>query len=174
MEKEIVNRVANSKLRTLDLEDYYPQGERKSLDISQLLFDGIVLKEKDFREALDEKDWSLYKNSYVALFCSTDAIIPGWAYMLVTTKLIPYAKKIAIGSLEDMEILLFSEIINTIPLDQFANKPVIIKGCASKPIPEAAYVLLVQKLQPIAASIMYGEACSSVPLFKKSKAASVK
>ena len=169
MKDKIVNRVANSKLVTLNLEDSYPDGPRLALDISQWLFEGIVLREKDFREHVSNHDWSHYRNAFVALYCSTDAVIPGWAYMLVSLKLSAIAKKVVVGSLADLETLIFSDIITEMDLSEYTDRPVIINGCANKPIPENAYVLLAQKLRPIAKSIMYGEACSSVPLYKKSK-----
>ena len=167
MDKPIVNRVANSNLMVIDLEEYYPQGRRECIDISKWLFEGIVLKEKEFRSSVDLHDWSQYKGSYIALDCSTDAIIPGWAFMLISIQLAPYAKKISVGSIVDLESLLFSEIIESLNLDPFEDKAVIIKGCSNKPIPQNAYVFLAKRLQPIARKIMYGEACSAVPLFKK-------
>ena len=167
MKEEIIKRVANSILVTLDLEDFYPEGKRAEIDISQWLFEGIVLREKDFREALKNQDWSQYQDCFIALNCSTDAIVPGWAYILVSLELNPFVKKSVVGSLETLESILYSEIIKSLDLEPFRNKPVIIKGCAHKPIPQNAFVLLAQRLQPIAKSIMYGEACSSVPLFKK-------
>lgn len=167
MAEEIVNRVANSKLKTIDLEEIYPQGRRQTLDISQWLKEGLVLREKDFRLALKEHDWTQYTGSYIAMNCSTDAIIPGWAYMLVSTYLLPIAKKVIVGNLELLETVIYTELISEMNLSEFENLPVIIKGCAKKPVPENAYLQLIGKLQPIAKSIMYGEACSSVPLFKK-------
>jgi hypothetical protein len=167
LKEEIVNRVAKSALVTLDLEDFYPEGKRTVIDISQWLYEGIVLKEKDFREALKIQDFSQYQDCYVVLYCSTDAIVPGWAYILVSLELSNFAKKTVVGSLETLESILYSEIIKFLDLEPYRNKPVIIKGCAHKPIPQNAFVLLAQRLQPIAKSIMYGEACSSVPLFKK-------
>lgn len=167
LENEIINRVANSKLVTFDLEDLYPKGERIAFDISSWLLEGIVLRESDFREKAKEHDWSLYTDKYVALFCSTDAIIPGWAFLLLSLHLAPYAKKVTVGDLEQLESILFAELLKDFDVSEYEDKPIIIKGCAHKPIPQNAYVLLAQKLQPIAKSIMYGEACSSVPLFKK-------
>lgn len=169
MENEIVNRVAKSALVTFNLEEYYPKGERVSFDIAKWLLEGIVLKENDFRASIKAHDWSQYKDNYVALYCSTDAIVPGWAYLLISLQLAPYAAKTVVGNLETLESILFTEILSNISLSEFEGKPVIIKGCAHKPIPQNAYVLLAAKLQPIAKSIMYGEACSSVPLFKKAK-----
>lgn len=169
MSQEIINRVANSKLVTFDLEDYYPKGERILFDISQWLTEGIVLREKDFREKANAHDWQQYTDCYVALHCSTDAIVPGWAYMLLTMHLSSFATKITIGTLEDLENVLFTEILYKLDFSEFKDKAIIIKGCARKPVPVNAYVLVAQKLQPVAKSIMYGEACSSVPLFKRKK-----
>lgn len=167
MEGEIINRVANSKLVTFDLEDLYPQGERIIFDIAPWLLEGIVLRERDFRESAQEHDWSQYTGKYVALYCSTDAIVPSWAYLLLSIHLAPYAAKMVVGDLEMLETVLYTEMLHDIDLSDYQDKPVIIKGCAHKPIPESAYLLLAQKLHPIARSIMYGEACSSVPLFKR-------
>jgi hypothetical protein len=167
MEKEIINRVANSVIKTLDLEDFYPEGKRILLDISPWLLEGIVLREKDFREHVKIHNWSQYQDSYVALGCSTEAIVPGWAYMLISLELAPYARKTVVGTLETLESIVYSNIIENLNIDPFIGKPVIIKGCATKPIPENAFVAISQKLQPVAKSIMYGEACSAVPLFKK-------
>ncbi|MBT8261980.1 MAG: DUF2480 family protein [Bacteroidia bacterium] len=167
MSDEIVNRVANSKLLTIDLEEYYPEGERLSLDISQWLYEGFVLREKEFRAFVKDFDWSSYENTYLAVNCSTDAIVPAWAYMLISLEAGKYAKKVIFGDLSDMETVIYSEIISDLDVDFFRDKPVIIKGCTHKPIPENAYLLLAQRLQPVAKSIMYGEACSSVPLFKR-------
>lgn len=167
MDKPIVNRVANSNLMVIDLEDFYPQGKRERIDISEWLFEGVVLKEKEFRKSVDLHDWSQYNGAYIALDCSTDAIIPGWAFMLISIQLAPYAKKISVGSIAELESLLFSEIIESLNLDPYEDKSVIIKGCSNIPIPQNAYVFLAKRLQPIARKIMYGEACSAVPLFKK-------
>lgn len=166
MANEIVNRVANSQLTTIDLEDYYPKGERTTIDIKKWLFHELILKETDFREHLKNHDWSQYENKYVALNCSADAIIPSWAYMLLTTYVSPYSKKVIVGTINELETSIFQDIIEQISIENFKNKPVIIKGCANKPIPQTAYTHLIQKLQPIVKSIMFGEACSTVPLFK--------
>lgn len=167
MSGEIINRVANSKLVTFDLEDLYPKGERILFDISKWLMEGIVLREKDFRNEADNHDWTQYTNCYVALHCSTDAIVPGWAYLLLSLHLAPYAAKVTVGSLQELESVLFAEILKDLDVSEYEDKPVIIKGCAHKPIPENAYVLLAKKLHPVARSIMYGEACSSVPLHRR-------
>lgn len=167
MAKQIVNRVTNSILKTIDLEVLYPKGNRTAFDISPWLENGIVLREKDFRKAVSTHPWERYTNQYVSIHCSTEAIIPAWAFMLVSTKLIPYAKKTVIGSQQTLETILFTEILSDLDISEYQNAPVIIKGCANKPIPSAAFGMLISKLQPIAKSIMYGEACSFVPLYKK-------
>lgn len=169
MPNEIVNRVALSKLITIDLEDFYPKGKRIVIDISKWLHEGIILKEKEFRKSINEYDWHQYKGNYVALSCLTDAIIPSWAYLLITTKLTPFAKKIVVGNLELLETVIYQEIISNLEISSYKDKPIIIKGCTNKPIPATASVLLIQKLQPVAKSIMFGEACSTVPLFKAKK-----
>ncbi len=169
MSKEIINRVASSKLITIDLEDFYPEGTRILFDISKWLFKGLILKEKDFRESVENHNWSQYKDNYVALSCLTDAIIPSWAYLLITTKLSPFAKKIAVGNLELLETIIFQEIILNLEIGIYKDKSIIIKGCSNKPIPETASVQLIEKLQPVAKSIMFGEACSTVPLYKSNK-----
>lgn len=167
MAEDIINRVANSKLVTFDLEDHYPQGERVILDIKDWLLEGIVLREKDFRASAKSHDWSQYQDKFVALSCSTDAIIPGWAYLLLSTYLSPVAKKVVVGNLEMLETVLYTEVIQDLDVSEYEGKPVIIKGCSRKPVPQNAYIQAINKLQPIARSIMYGEACSSVPLYKK-------
>lgn len=164
---EIVNRVANSKLITLDLEDYYPVGSRVLFDIKPWLFQELILKEKDFREQVKNHDWSQYKDSYVGLTCSSDAIIPSWAYLLISVHLTQYARHIIIGDLQQLETSIFEQIVSEIPTEQFTDKPVIIKGCSQKPIPETAYIRLIAKLQPVVKSLFFGEACSTVPLYKK-------
>ncbi|NJB84063.1 DUF2480 family protein [Wenyingzhuangia aestuarii] len=167
--EEIVNRVANSNLKNIDLEDFYLPGERVLFDIKDWLFQELILKEKDFREKAETYDWSQLKDKYVAFTCSADAIIPSWAYLLLTSKAATYVKKCVVGDLNLLETVLYVEIISIFDIGQFEDKPVIIKGCANKPIPETAYTLLIQKLLPVAKNIMYGEACSTVPLFKKQK-----
>ncbi|MDY7394639.1 DUF2480 family protein [Aureibaculum sp. 2210JD6-5] len=167
MAEEIVNRIANSKLITIDLEDFYPEGERILFDISDWLYEGLILREKDFRDNVLNHNWSQYKNTFVALTCKTDAIIPSWAYLLITTHLSPFTKKVVVGNLELLETTIFQDIINNLDISEYKDKPIIIKGCAEKPIPETASVQLVEKLLPLAKSIMFGEACSTVPLFKR-------
>ena len=165
--EEIVNKVANSALEVFDLEDYYPKGIRVQIDISQWLLEGFLLKEKDFRLHLQEYDWSQYQDQYVAINCSTDAIVPAWASILVAIQLTPFAKKIVNGSIEDLNSSLYEELLSKIDYSVYENKAVILKGCSKKPVPMRAYILAAQNLHPFARSIMYGEACSAVPLFKK-------
>lgn len=167
MAGEIINRVSQSKLITIDLEDYYPSGARVLFDISQWLYEGLILREKEFRNHIADYDWSQHKGQYVALTCSTDAIIPGWAFMLVTVHMTPFVEKVIIGSLENLETSIYQDIINNLDVSEYTDKPVIIKGCANKPIPHNAYTMLTSKLHGISKSVMYGEACSSVPLYKK-------
>ncbi len=163
----IINKVAQSKLVNINLEEYYPQGKRQQMDLKEWLYEGLILKEKEFRQNLKNHNWSAYQDSYVALHSSTDAIVPGWAYLLVTAHLAPFAKTIVQGSLDDLNNVLFIEAINSINFSSYKDKAVIINGCSNKPIPENAYTLLIQKLMPVAKSVFYGEACSSVPIFKK-------
>ena len=167
MAEDIINRVANSKLVTLDLEDYYPEGKRMLFDISTWLYEGFVLREKEFRAQTKDHDWSQYQNAFVALTCSTDAIIPDWAFMLLSIHLEPYAKKVVLGNLDALETSLYQDIIQNLEVEPFKDKPVIIKGCSKKPVPSSAYIMIAHKLKPHAKSIMFGEACSSVPLFKR-------
>ena len=169
MPEEILNRVANSKLKTFDLEEIYPEGKRVVFDIKDWLFQEIILKEKDFRASVTNHDWSQYKNSFVAVTCSIDAIIPSWAFMLVASELTPFANKVVIGNLELLETVIYQELISFLDFKDFADKPVIIKGCADKPIPNSAFAFLIAKLQPLAKSILFGEACSTVPLYKSKK-----
>lgn len=165
----IENKIANSGLITLDLADYYPKGERKSIDIAPWLFEGIMLREKDFRQSVKDHDWSQYRDCYVAVFCSEDAIIPQWAYMLLSSSLAAYAKKVVFGTREQMESILMDNAIAALDLSELEDQRVIIKGCGDLPIPPHAYVSIVSKLQPLAKSIMFGEACSTVPIFKKKR-----
>lgn len=169
MAEEIVNRIANSKLITFNLEDYYPEGERLLFDVKDWLLEGFVLREGEFREQAKNHDWSQYQGKFVALTCSSDAIIPAWAFMLLATYLQPYAKKTVNGDLETLETVLYTETLQNLDIGNLQDKPVIIKGCSRKPVPKNAYLLLIEKLQPVVKSLMYGEACSTVPLYKKPK-----
>lgn len=169
MADTIFNRVAESKLITFDLEKLYQIGDRIPIDLSQWLDKGIILREKEFRLKLKQHNWKAYRNQFVAIYCSTDAVLPAWASLLVTTYLQPYAKKVVMGTLVDLEIHLFTEEIKKINISSFKDKAVIIKGCTDKKVPEDSYVQLISRLQPVVKSLFYGEACSSVPLFKKKK-----
>lgn len=167
MEGEIKNRVAQSTLVTFDLEDLYPSGERASLDVSEWLEEGLVLREKKFRDAVNAFDFSIYQNRHVALFCSTDAIVPVWAFMLVGSKLFGVAQNVVFGSLDDLENVLFTQKIYQTDFSAFKDKNVMVKGCFNKPVPTSAFVLITLQLQKYAKAVFYGEACSSVPIYKK-------
>lgn len=169
MTDPIVNRVAESALITFDLEKLYQIGIRQSIDLSQWLEQGLLLKEKEFRTQLKAHDWSAYQDQFIALHCSTEAILPAWASLLVMTHLQPYARKVVLGSLNDLEVQLFVEEIQLLDVTPYKDQPLIIKGCSDKTVPQDAYVQLIAKLQPVVKSLFYGEACSSVPLFKKKK-----
>lgn len=169
MQEEIINKVASSSLVVFDLEDYYQNGVRSQINISQWLIEGFLLKEKDFREALKNYDWSQYQNHFVAIFCSTDAILPAWASILVASYVAPFAKKVVLGSLSDLETSIYESELAKIDFSTYQDKPVILKGCSKKPVPDTAYILAIQQLQKHAKSIMYGEACSAVPIYKAKK-----
>lgn len=165
---EIVNKVANSKLMVFDLEDYYPEENYvTSIDISQWLFGGFVLKESEFRDHLKNTDWSVYQDKYVALFCSEDAILPAWAFTLVTVHLAPYALKVVQGSKENAIIEWYQDVLNKLDYTDYFDKPLILKGCAKKQVPQEVYTIAIQKLVKVAKSVMFGEACSAVPLYKR-------
>jgi len=170
MEKEeILNRVSNSALITFDLEDLYVEGERVLIDIKDQLYEGLILREKDFRDFIRDHAWLDYKDKLVAITCSSDAIIPTWAYMLMTVALQPYAKKIVFGSLDNLERVLYQEELAKVDWEKFRDKKIVVKGCSKVNVPIEAYVEVINRLRPITSSIMYGEACSTVPLFKKPK-----
>ena len=166
---EIINKVANSSLQVFDLEDYWPVGIRSQIDISQWLVEGFLLKETEYRQALKQHDWTQYQDHYVAVYCGTDAIVPAWACILAAIYLVPYAKKVVLGTVPELNTVLYLEVLNTIDYSDYLDKAVILKGCSKKPVPESAYIAAIQKLQPLAKSIMYGEACSAVPLYKRAK-----
>ncbi len=168
-ENQIVNRVANSPLITFDLEQYYHPGDRVVYDIKDNLFQEMILREKDFRAYIKTHDWSQYQNKNVAIGCSVDAIVPTWAYMLLATQLAPYARLVIFGSLEQLENMLFKEALSKVDISEFKDKKVVIKGCGKFPVPTYAYVEITRLLQPHASSIMYGEPCSTVPIFKQPK-----
>ena len=169
MADTIINRVAASALITFDLEKLYQIGIRHSIDLSQWLDQGLILKEKEFRAQLKAHDWTVYKDQFIALHSSTEAILPAWASLLVTSYLQPFTRKVVFGNLNDLEVQLFAEEIHLLDLSPYKDQPVIIKGCSEKTVPQDAYVQLIAKLQPEVKSLFYGEACSSVPLYKKKK-----
>lgn len=167
MQETIVNKVAESGIITLDLEDYYPKEEVVVFDLKDYLFMGLILKEKDFRAALQNINWEQYENKIIALTCTADAIIPMWAYMLVASYLEPYTKNIVFGNRETVIANIVSKNISNINAADFADKRVVVKGCGDIQIPEAAYVEITNKLRPVVKSLMYGEPCSTVPVYKK-------
>lgn len=169
MEKPLINRVANSSLEVINLENYFPDTPIAHFDIKDYLFRELLLREKDFRAALNEHDWTQYEAKTLLVFCSSDAIIPVWAYMLIVTYASPYAKEVFQGMEEAYYQSAFARRLAEEDWSKYDNKPVIIKGCGDKPVPPAAYMELTKILQPIAKSIMYGEPCSTVPVYKKPK-----
>ena len=173
MEEVFINKVAESGLITLDLEEYYPVGESILFDMKDHLFMGLILKEKDYREALKNIDWLIYQNKNVAITCTADAVIPMWAYMLAATYLQPVAKEIVFGNEDFLHKTLFLKNLSQIKFNEFADKRVVIKGCGDKAITEVAYVEVTKLLRPFAKGIMYGEPCSTVPIYKKAQAAKV-
>ena len=168
MSDPIINKVAESGLITIDLEKYYPARDTAVFDLKDYLFMGMILKEKDFREALKNQDWSVYRNRNVAVTCSAEAIIPVWAYMLIASYLQPEAKEIVLGDEKDLHKHLFLKNIAAINTAEFADKRIVIKGCGETPIGDFAYMEITKLLRPIAKSIMYGEPCSTVPVYKNS------
>lgn len=167
MENKIINKVTESLLTTVDLEEYAPKGELAVFDLKEHLFMGLILKEKDFREALKTLDWEQYKDKLVAITCTVDAIIPMWAYMLVATNLQPIAKEVIFGQENDILPNIWIKNLSAINGSDFLDKRVVVKGCGEHPIPEVAYVEITNKLRPYVKSIMYGEPCSTVPIFKR-------
>lgn len=162
----IVNKVANSGLISFDLALYYPAGERLVYDIKDNLFQGLILKEKEFREFVKNYDWERFKGKNVAITCSVDAIVPTWAYMLLAVKLEPYANMLIFGDMNDLEDALFRDALSKIDLEKYKGERIVVKGCGDTQVPVSAYVELTRKLRPIVKSIMYGEPCSTVPLYK--------
>lgn len=164
---EIVNRIANSALVLIDLEEYYHPAERVLFDIKEYLFQEILLREKDFRAFVKSYDWSEMEGKNVAIYCSSDAIIPSWAYMLLSSAIAPYANKVVFGDLQDLEQALYQEALSKVDWEQYRDAKIILKGCGKLPVPTFAYVEATRILRSLAASIMYGEPCSTVPVYKK-------
>ena len=167
IQENIVNKVANSGLITLNLEEYFHKGERVVYDIKDNLFHGLMLKEQDFRAFIKEHDWAQYTDKNIAITCSTDAIVPTWAYMLLANKMKPFANEVVFGSLETLEAVLYTKALAKIDVNQYADERVVIKGCADLEVPVTAFVEITSLLTPVAKSIMYGEPCSTVPIYKK-------
>ena len=169
MEDVITNKVAESGLITLDLEEYYPKQQTVVFDLKEYLFMGLILKEKEYRETLKKTDWEIYQNKNVCITCSADAVIPMWAYMLATTYLQPIANEVIYGDESFLHNYLFLKNLSKIEVYDYTDKRVVIKGCGDKNLSEAAYVEITRLLRPVVKSIMYGEPCSTVPIYKQSK-----
>ncbi len=163
----IVNKVAESGLITLSLEEFYPKGETAVFDLKDFLFMGLILKEKDFRAALQSLDWEQYRDKNTAVTCTADAIIPVWAYMLVASYLQPVARELVFGDEKNMISTLMDRKIAELKTEEYTDKRVVIKGCGDKLVPESAFLEITRRLRPVVKSIMYGEPCSTVPVYKK-------
>ncbi|MCF6352276.1 MAG: DUF2480 family protein [Cyclobacteriaceae bacterium] len=169
MSNQIINRVAGSAIISLDLEDFYPKGERVVFDIKGNLYEETILREKEFRLFIKEHNWSNYKNKNIAITCSVDAIVPTWAFMLIASKLSSVANHITFGTLAELEKELFTMALNQLNVADYQEAKVVVKGCSGNAIPTSAYVDLVRILQPVVSSLMFGEPCSTVPVYKKPK-----
>lgn len=169
MENEIINRVAQSSLVTFDLEQLYVPGERVLVDIKNQLYQEMILKEKDFRDYIKATDWSAYKDKFVAITCTADAIVPTWAFMLLSIALEPHASKIVFGDLNELEHQIFLDALNKVDFESYRDAKVVIKGCSKVNVPVSVYVEATNRLRPIAGSLMFGEPCSTVPLYKRPK-----
>lgn len=164
MDDSIKNRVAQSSLKVFDLEDLYDSGKRTSIDLSQWLHEGLILREKEFRTALKKVDWSVYRGHHIALSCNSECILPQWAFALVATHLSEEAKTVAVGSLENLEAIVYEKQLAQVDFGEYRGVPVILKGCANRPVPQQAYLTAAIQLKKVAKKLMYGEACSAVPL----------
>lgn len=167
IQENIVNKVAQSGLMSFDLAEFYPAGERVLYDIKDNLFHGLMLKEKDFREFVKTHDWASYTGKHIAIICSTDAIVPTWAYMLLASRLAPYAATVVFGNLDLLETVLFQKALDKLDLEKYRDQRIVIKGCGDIAVPTSAFVEITAKLEGLAKSIMYGEPCSTVPIFKR-------
>lgn len=167
IQENIINKVAQSGLVTLDPAQFYAPGERVVYDIKDNLFHGLMLREKDFREFVKTHDWAQYQDKNVAITCTADAIVPAWAYMLLANRLAPYAREVVFGDAEVLETVLFVKEVTALDVEQYRDQRVVIKGCGDVPVPVSAYVELTQRLTPVAKSLMFGEPCSTVPIYKR-------
>jgi hypothetical protein len=167
MEKEIINKVDQSGLVQINLEDLYLPGERVELDIKSWLFEELILKEKDFRDHVKMHDWQQYSGKFVAVHCSVDAIVPTWAYMIIATNLAPFAADVVFGDLNKLEETIYIKQLSKLNVSDYKDERIVIKGCSDKDVPVGVYVALTHLLQPVVKSIMYGEPCSTVPVFKR-------
>ena len=167
IQENIINKVAQSGIVSIDLAEIFPAGERVFYDIKDNLFQGLMLREKDFREFIKEHNWEFYQGKHVAIGCSVDAIVPTWAYMLLANKMAPFAETVVFGDLGTLETVIFDRQLNNFDLEKYRDQRIVIKGCGEIHIPESAYVDITVKLSTIAKSIMYGEPCSTVPIFKR-------
>ncbi len=167
IQEEIVNKVAQSGLVSLDPASFYPPGERIIYDIKDNLFHGLMLREKDFREFVKEHDWSQYSGKNVGITCTADAIVPTWAYMLLANRMAPFAREIVFGDMGVLETVLFEKALAALDIEQYRNQRIVIKGCGDIEVPASAYVELTRKLTPVVKSLMFGEPCSTVPIYKK-------
>ena len=164
----LINRVAQSGLVTLDLEKFFPEGEIMPFDLKDHLFHGLLLKEKDFREAMAGIDWTTYQGKNLAVFCSTDAIVPVWAYQLIAVLAAPFVRNITFGTPDEFIRIHYYETLSALDISEFEGQRVVVKGCSDRPVPAAAYMEIARRLQPVVKSLMYGEPCSTVPLYKRS------
>jgi hypothetical protein len=167
IQENIINKVAQSGLVSLDPASFYPPGERVIYDIKNNLFHGLILREKDFREFVKEHDWTQYQGKNVGITCTADAIVPTWAYMLVANRMAPYAREIVFGDKDTLETVLFEKALSGLNIEQYRNQRIVIKGCGDVEVPASAYVELTKKLSPVVKSLMFGEPCSTVPIYKK-------
>jgi hypothetical protein len=167
IQENIINKVAQSGLVSLDPASFYPPGERVIYDIKDNLFHGLMLREKDFREFVKEHDWAQYQGKNVGITCTADAIVPTWAYMLVANRMAPYAREVVFGDRDTLETVLFEKALSGLDIEQYRNQRIVIKGCGDVEVPASAYVELTKKLSPVVKSLMFGEPCSTVPIYKK-------
>ena len=167
IQENIVNKVTQSSLVTLDPAYFFPAGERIIFDIKDNLFHGLILKEKDFREFIKTHDWEQYTGKFVAVTCTADAVVPAWAYMLLANRMAPFAREVVFGNGDVLETVLFFKRLAQLDIEQYRDQRVVIKGCGDTPVPVSAYVELTRKLTPVVKSLMFGEPCSTVPIYKR-------